>query len=132
MAGKRPFVVEAWAPWKILGGHFPTPDPPQMAPLRPMSHLFLNLYAVYTKQKVITDNCFAASIYIRPETKSKICILELKVRRKIKTQNEYKLLSISGGCTLISTSHFTIKLFLELLKKIIIPVKQPLCFFSLS
>ena len=31
MAGKGPFVVEAWAPWKIWGGHLPTPDPPQMA-----------------------------------------------------------------------------------------------------
>ena len=28
MAGKGPFVVEAWAPWKIWGGHLPTPDPP--------------------------------------------------------------------------------------------------------
>ena len=25
MAGKGPFLVEAWAPWKIWGGHLPTP-----------------------------------------------------------------------------------------------------------
>ena len=29
MAGKGPFVVEDWAPWKIWGGHLPTPDPPE-------------------------------------------------------------------------------------------------------
>ena len=27
MAGKGPFLVEAWAPWKIWGGHLPTPAP---------------------------------------------------------------------------------------------------------
>ena len=28
MAGKGPFLVEAWVPWKIWGGHLPTPAPP--------------------------------------------------------------------------------------------------------
>ena len=28
MAGKGTFVVEAWAPWKIWGGHLPTPETP--------------------------------------------------------------------------------------------------------
>ena len=29
MAGKGPFLVEVWAPWKIWGGHLPTPAPPK-------------------------------------------------------------------------------------------------------
>ena len=48
MAGKGPFVVEAWAPWKIWGGHLPTPDPPQMAPLQ--SETFITHY--HQEQKV--------------------------------------------------------------------------------
>ena len=44
MTGKGPFLVEAWAPWKIWGRHLPTPAPHQMAPLvKNIRNLRINL-----------------------------------------------------------------------------------------